>query len=58
MAQLPQIPDEIVLKAILARGHGHQVNTTTRVGIGAVMLRALEAVYQDLIDLYVKEGKP
>jgi hypothetical protein len=49
----PEIPDEIVEKAVIARGHGHSPGVDHRVGIGHAMRRALEAVYQDLIQLHL-----
>jgi len=48
---LPDIPDHIVNKAVLARGHGYQSDNQGRVGVGIAMRRALEAVFGDLVEL-------
>jgi len=54
--KVPTIPDEIVNKAVLARGHGHQADDQDQVGVGIAMRRALEAVYPDLVVLW-EDGK-
>ena len=47
MAEIPLITDEIVLKAIVAKG-----GTSLDEGIGVSMHRALNAVAQDIINMY------
>lgn len=47
MSEIPLITDEIVLKAIVAKGA-----SSNDEGIGSSMQRALEAVAQDIINRY------
>jgi hypothetical protein len=49
----PHVPNAVVLKAILAKGHN-----AAHEGVGRTMRRALEAVVDDLVRLNTPKGHP